>query len=71
MTIHGKNENYFTTSEAAEYLSLAEETVRVYVKRNLLKPAKRIGRSHLFTQSECDRYKLFKRPVGQKKEKNS
>jgi len=71
MPIQAKNQIYFTTPEAAQHMGVSEDTVRTYVKRKLLSPAKRIGRSHLFTKTECDRYTREKRKPGRQPEKNS
>jgi excisionase family DNA binding protein len=64
VTIQGKKDEFFTTDEAASYLGFAQSTITQYVQRGLLKPAKRIGRSWLFTRSECDRYNEEKRSPG-------
>lgn len=57
------NDVVFTTREAAEYLGLAEDTVRQYVNRGVIF-AKKAGNMNLVTKSECDRYKRDRRPPG-------
>lgn len=52
-----------TTKEAATYLGLAEDTVRQYVHRGLIK-ARKIGHMNVVTKAECDRYQREKRPPG-------
>lgn len=52
-----------TTREAANYLKLAENTVRQYINRGIIH-AKKAGPIHLVTKAECDRYKKEKRPRG-------
>lgn len=52
-----------TTTQAAEYLNLAPNTVFVYVKRGLLK-ARKVGPINLITKAECDRYLRERKPRG-------
>ena len=61
-----KNDVFFSTSEAAEYLGFAEDTVRRYVYRNLIN-ADKIGNSLVIRKSECDRYSKEKRKPGKPK----
>ena len=53
----------FTTREAANYLGYAEDTVRRYVYRSLIR-AEKFGNSLLITKAECDRFKREKRGPG-------
>lgn len=57
------NDVVFTTREAADYLGLAEDTVRQYIHRGLIF-AKKIGSINVVTRSECERYKRDRRPPG-------
>lgn len=52
-----------TTSQAAKYLKLAEDTVRQYIRRNIIRATK-AGPIYLVTKSECERYKRERRPRG-------
>ena len=52
-----------TTSEAAEYLGFATDTVRKYIQRGLIK-SKKTGPIHLVTKVECDRFRRTIRPRG-------
>lgn len=59
-----KNDNFpMTTTQAAEYLGLAANTVAVYVTRGLIK-ARKVGPINLITKAECDRYLRERRPRG-------
>lgn len=53
----------FTTREAAEYLGLAEDTIRRYIYRGLVN-AEKHGPVYVVTKQECDRYQREKRPQG-------
>lgn len=55
MSLQGKSEVLFSTSEAASYLGLRETTVRTYVARGTLH-AKKLGQTLVFPKSECERY---------------
>jgi DNA-binding transcriptional MerR regulator len=68
MSLQGKKETLYSTSEAAKLLGLREPTVRQYVFRGLLFPQK-IGQTLVFTGSEIERYNRDKRGRGQKKQK--
>lgn len=52
-----------STREAAKYLGLAENTVRLYLYRGTM-TATKIGPVWCVTRSECDRYQREKRDVG-------
>lgn len=52
-----------TTRQAAEYLGYAEDTVRKYVYRGLIK-TKKFGGLHVLTKQECDRFRKERRPIG-------
>lgn len=52
-----------TTTQAAKYLRLAEDTVRQYIHRGVIKATK-LGPIHVVTKQECDRYRKEKRPRG-------
>lgn len=58
-----ENETVMTTAQAADYLGLAEDTVRKYIDRGLIKATK-LGPINIVTKSECDRYRREKRPRG-------
>lgn len=58
------NTPVFTAKEAAEFIGLSLESIRKYVQKGRIKPAQVIGRSYLFTQAECERFKPTIRPVG-------
>lgn len=53
----------YTTREAADYLGFAEDTIRRYIYRGLMK-AEKHGPVYLVTKSECDRYRKEKREKG-------
>jgi excisionase family DNA binding protein len=55
MSLQGKNDVLFSTSEAASYLGLREATLRTYVARGKLHPSK-FGQTLVFPKSECERY---------------
>lgn len=57
-------EPMYTTTEAADFLKLSEHTVRKYVQRGLLTPARSIGNAYIFLESELRRYRKNKRPRG-------
>jgi excisionase family DNA binding protein len=63
VAIRPNTDTFFTTSEAAEYLGLAEDTIRRYIYRGLIF-AKKHGRDYQITKSECDRYSKEKRSPG-------
>ena len=52
-----------TTTQAAEYLGLALDTVRQYVHRGLIRGTK-AGPIYLITKAECDRYRRERKSVG-------
>lgn len=54
----------YTTAEAADRLSLATDTVRQYIHRNIIKPTTKIGHWHLISEEECQRYEREKNPAG-------
>jgi DNA binding domain, excisionase family len=58
-----KQDTVMSTREAASYLGLAEDTVRQYLHRGLMKATK-IGPVWCVMRSECDRYKREKRDPG-------
>lgn len=58
-----KPETIFSTREAAEYLELAEDTVRKYIKRGLIF-ADKCGPIYVVRKTECDRYDREKRQIG-------
>ena len=58
-----KNDTVMSTREAADYLGLAENTVRQYINRKIM-AATRIGPVWCVTRSECDRYNREKREPG-------
>ncbi len=58
-----KSDTVMSTREAAKYLGLAENTVRLYLYRGLMKATK-IGPVWCVTRSECDRYNREKRDPG-------
>lgn len=60
------SETIFTTSEAADYLGFAEDTVRKYIQRRLIFSEK-MGPIHVVRKSECDRYLREKRDIGERK----
>ena len=53
-----------TTPEAADYLGLAEDTVRKYIQRGLIRPFDTVGRAYLISEAELNRYKIEKSPRG-------
>ena len=66
MPLQIKNESFFTTSEAAAYLGFAEDTMRRYIYRKLIRGQK-IGRTIVISKTECDRYRKEKRAPGRQK----
>jgi excisionase family DNA binding protein len=58
-----KNDTVMSTREAADYLGLAENTVRQYIHRGIISATK-IGPVWCVTESECDRYEREKREPG-------
>jgi excisionase family DNA binding protein len=58
-----KNDQVMSTREAAKYLGLAENTVRLYLYRGTMNATK-IGPVWCVTRSECDRYKRDRREPG-------
>lgn len=50
-----KNDTVMSTREAADYLGLAEDTVRQYINRGIIE-AEKIGPVWCVRESECDRY---------------
>jgi predicted site-specific integrase-resolvase len=54
---------WYNADEAANYMDLSPDTVRVYVKRGLLSPSY-FGRELAFPQKELDRYLNERRPRG-------
>lgn len=58
-----KQDTVMSTREAARYLGLAENTVRLYLYRGIM-TATKIGPVWCVTRSECDRYKREKRSPG-------
>ena len=52
-----------TTTQAAEYLGLALDTVRQYVHRGVIRATK-VGPIYLLTKAECDRYRRERKPAG-------
>lgn len=67
VSIRQKNDELLTTTEAAEYLGFAEDTVRRYVYRGLLH-AEKFGNTLIIRRSECDRYNKTKRSPGRPKQ---
>ena len=66
MPLQVNSDSFFTTSEAANYLGFAEDTIRRYIYRGLISGQK-IGNTILVTKSELDRYKKEKRNRGGQK----
>jgi excisionase family DNA binding protein len=66
MSLQTKNDMFFTTREAADYLGFAEDTVRRYVYRGLIS-CQRMGNIIVVSRSECDRYRKEKRKPGRQK----
>ena len=66
MTLQGKSDVLFSTSEAATFLGLTEKTIRTYVARGKLHPM-RVGQTLVFPRKECERYKVEKLPPGKPK----
>lgn len=59
------SETIFSTTEAAEYLGFAEDTVRKYIQRGLIS-AEKIGPIRIVRKSECDRYLREKQGPGRR-----
>jgi excisionase family DNA binding protein len=66
MPLQMKTDCFFTTSEAASYLGFAEDTIRRYIYRGLIRSQK-LGNTLLVSKSELDRYKVEKRNPGRQK----
>ena len=66
MPLQVKSDCFFTTSEAAQYLGFAEDTIRRYVYRGLI-AGQKLGNTVLVTKTELDRYKREKRNPGRQK----
>ena len=58
-----RNDTVMSTREAAEYLGLAEDTVRQYINRGII-TATKLGPVWCVRQSECDRYERDRREPG-------
>jgi excisionase family DNA binding protein len=69
MTIQRKNEDFLTTREAAAELGFAEDTVRRYINKGMIK-AQMFGNSWAVSRTEIERYREEKRPRGRPSEKN-
>jgi excisionase family DNA binding protein len=49
---------YWTTQEVAEYLGVAEATIRAYVARNQMpKPDRRYGRTNLWRPATIEKWR--------------
>lgn len=57
-------EMLLTSKEAAEFLGLEPNTIPKYVRRKLLVPYSQVGRSFVFSKSECERFKETRRSPG-------
>jgi len=66
MSIKSKDRIY-STSTAADFLGLQQDTVRQYVHRGILKPIGSIGRGYVFEESELKRYQTEKKSRGRQK----
>lgn len=66
MAIQSKNEKFLTPREAASMLGFAEDTVRRYINRKLIRAVKH-GNTWAVAESECRRYKAEKRAMGRPK----
>jgi excisionase family DNA binding protein len=58
-----ERDTVMSTREAADYLGLAENTVRQYLNRGIMQAVK-IGPVWCVMRSECDRYDREKREPG-------
>lgn len=61
-----ERDTVMSTREAAEYLGMAENTVRQYLNRGIMRAVK-IGPVWCVMRSECDRYDREKRAAGRPK----
>jgi excisionase family DNA binding protein len=61
-----ERDTVMSTREAAEYLGMAENTVRQYLNRGVMTAVK-IGPVWCVMRSECDRYRREKRDPGRPK----
>lgn len=47
-----------TTSEAAAHLGLSDQMVRIYVKRRILTPVRKMGNTFVFDALEIERFRM-------------
>ena len=66
MAMKVERDTLYSTREAADYLGMAENTIRQYINRGVMKAVK-IGPVWCVSRSECDRYDREKRDVGRPK----
>lgn len=57
-------EKLYLTPEAAKFLKVAEDTVRKYIQRGLIKPLTTAGHAYLIEESELRRYNRERRGRG-------
>lgn len=61
-------DNVVTVKQAAEELSLAQTTIRVYIEEGIIQATK-FGRQWAIPEAEVERYKRDRRRVGRPKKK--
>lgn len=66
MAIQSKTEKFLTPREAAAVLGFAEDTIRRYINRKLIRAVKH-GNTWAVAESECRRYKREKSSRGRPK----
>ena len=58
---------FFSTSEAAEYLDLSIPTIKYHLYRSKKLSAQMFGNSLMFARDQLDKFKATPRPVGRPK----
>ena len=58
---------FFTTNEAAKYLSLSVPTIKYHRYTSRMLSGRMFGNSWMYTRKELDEFKANKRPAGRPK----
>ncbi len=60
---------FFSTNEAAKYLSLSIPTIKYHLYKSKKLSAQMFGNSLMFTRGQLDEFKVIPRPVGRPKKR--